>query len=92
MTENLQTDPATVAAVDAEAVERDALAALEEASSKLGDQPTPLIPWLQDYSSAFTYGVAEVQAQVDGAAAAGSCSWIMQDAENTYTPGITTAC
>ena len=33
MTENLQTDPATVAAVDAEAVERDALAALERASS-----------------------------------------------------------
>ena len=29
------------------------------------------IPWLQDYSSAVTYGVAEIQAQVDGAAAAG---------------------
>ncbi len=66
--------------------------ALEEASVKLDDRPTPLIPWLQDYSSAVTYGVAEVQAQVDGAAAAGSCSWIMQNPENTYTPDITAAC
>jgi len=58
----------------------------------LGDLVTPIVPWLQDYSSAVTYGAAEVQAQVDGAAAAGACSWIVRDVEFTYTPGITGAC
>ncbi len=58
----------------------------------LGDLATPIVPWLQDYSSAVTYGAAEVQAQVDGAAAAGACSWIVRDVEFTYTPGITGAC
>lgn len=66
--------------------------ALTEARAQLGDLATPLVPWLQDYSSGITYGAAEVQAQVDGAAAAGSCSWIVRDLEFTYTPGITPAC
>ena len=62
--------------------------ALNEVKDKLGDLGTPLVPWLQDYSSAVTYGPTEVQAQVDGAARAGSCSWIMRDPEFTYTAGI----
>jgi hypothetical protein len=66
-------------------------AALNEAKDKLGELGTPLVPWLQDYSSATPYGVAEVQAQVDGAARAGSCSWIMRDPEFTYTAGISAA-
>jgi hypothetical protein len=66
--------------------------ALGEAAARVGDLPTPLIPWLQDYSSAVTYGLAEVQAQVDGAAAAGSCSWVVRDPEFTFTPGVTGAC
>jgi len=66
--------------------------AVTEAKDQLGDRPTPIVPWLQDYSADVPYGVAEVQAQVDGAAAAGSCSWIVRDTEFTYTEGITTAC
>lgn len=66
--------------------------ALGEARAQLGDQPTPLVPWLQDYSAAVPYGLAEVQAQVDGAAAAGSCDWIVRDIEFTYTLGVTAAC
>ena len=66
--------------------------AVTEAKDQLGDRPTPIVPWLQDYSADVPYGVAEVQAQVDGAAAAGSCSWIVRDTEFTYTAGITTAC
>ena len=66
--------------------------AVNAAKEQLGDLATPIVPWLQDYSSAVTYGAAEVQAQVDGAAAAGSCSWIVRDVEFTYTPGITGAC
>jgi len=66
--------------------------AVTEATAQLGDRATPIVPWLQDYSAAVTYGVAEVQAQVDGAAAAGACSWIVRDTEFTYTEGITAAC
>ena len=60
--------------------------------TQLGDLATPLVPWLQDYSAAVPYGLAEVQAQVDGAAAAGSCDWIVRDLEFTYTQGVTAAC
>lgn len=66
--------------------------AINAVKEQLAEFATPIVPWLQDYSSAVTYGVAEVQAQVDGAAAAGSCSWIMRDVEFTYTTGITPAC
>lgn len=66
--------------------------AVNAAKEQLGDLATPIVPWLQDYSSAVTYGAAEVQAQVDGAAAAGACSWIVRDIDFTYTAGITGAC
>jgi hypothetical protein len=66
--------------------------AVTEAKAQLGDLTTPIVPWLQDYSVAVTYGAAEVQAQVDAAGAAGACSWIMRDIEFTYTEGITAAC
>lgn len=66
--------------------------AVNAAREQLGDLATPIVPWLQDYSSAVTYGAAEVQAQVDGAAAAGACSWIVRDIDFTYTAGITGAC
>ena len=66
--------------------------AVAAAREQLGDLATPIVPWLQDYSAGVTYGVAEVQAQVDGAAAAGACSWIVRDTEFTYTPGVTGAC
>jgi len=66
--------------------------AVNAINEQVGDLATPIVPWLQDYSSAVTYGVVEVQAQVDGAAAAGACSWIMSDVDFTYTTGITPAC
>ncbi len=67
-------------------------AALQAAAAQVGDQRTPLVPWLQDYTSSVTYGAAEVQAQVDGAAAARACSWVMSDPDHTYTPGIHPGC
>jgi hypothetical protein len=66
--------------------------AVDAVQEQVGERVTPIVPWLQDYSSAVTYGVAEVQAQVDGAATAGACSWIMRDVEFTYTTGVTGAC
>ena len=66
--------------------------AVNAANEQLGDRTTPIVPWLQDYSSAVAYGASEVQAQVDGAASAGACSWIVSDIEFTYTTGITAAC
>jgi hypothetical protein len=67
-------------------------AALQAAAGEVGDQRTPLVPWLQDYSGAVTYGAAEVQAQVDGAAAVGACSWVVADPDYSYTPGIRSGC
>jgi hypothetical protein len=70
--------------------------AVQAASDQLtaADPPlaTPLVPWLQDYTSSIPYGQAEVQAQVDGAGAAGACSWILRDPELTFTTGLTAAC
>lgn len=44
-----------------------------------------VVPWLQDFSLRVPYGVKEVCAQVDGAAAEGVDEWIMWDANVTYT-------
>jgi hypothetical protein len=66
--------------------------AVQAATDQLDGGTTPVVPWLQDYSSAVPYGLTEIQAQVDGAAAAGACSWILRDPEFTFTAGITSAC
>jgi hypothetical protein len=66
--------------------------AVQAARDQLGDTVVPIVPWLQDYSSAIPYGLPELQAQVDGAAAAGACSWILRDPEFTYTSGVRPAC
>jgi len=85
--------PGAFGVADPQSSPGDAVAgAISAAQELMGDGATPIVPWLQDYSSAVTYGVVEVQAQVDGAAEAGACSWIMRDVEFTYTPGITPAC
>lgn len=65
--------------------------AVGEAQAQLDEAGTALVPWLQDYSSVITYGVAEVQAQVDALAALGVCSWVLRDPEYTFTPGVTPA-
>jgi len=66
--------------------------ALGEAREQIGDVPIELVPWIQDYSGAVPYGAAEVQAQVDGAAEAGSCSYVREDPSRNYTAGIEPAC
>ena len=66
--------------------------ALQEARDQVGERPIELVPWIQDYSGAVVYGAAEVQAQVDGAAEAGSCSFIREDPDRNYTAGIEAAC
>jgi hypothetical protein len=66
--------------------------AVRAAADQLDDLTTPIVPWLQDYSSAVTYGLTEIQAQVDGAGGVGACSWILRDPEFTFTPGIRPAC
>ena len=44
-----------------------------------------IVPWLQDFSLALTYGPAEVAAQIRAAADAGIDEWIMWDPKVTYT-------
>jgi hypothetical protein len=66
--------------------------ALQEAREQVGDAPIELVPWIQDYSGAVPYGAAEVQAQVDGAAEVGSCSFIREDPSRNYTAGIQASC
>ncbi len=66
--------------------------ALTEAEDQLGDRPTPLVPWLQDYSVDVPYGAPQVQAQIDGAASVGACSWVLHDPEATYTADLNPAC
>jgi hypothetical protein len=66
--------------------------ALTEAKDQLGDRPTPLVPWLQDYSVDVPYGAPQVQAQIDGAASVDACSWVLFDPDATYTAGLSAAC
>ncbi len=67
--------------------------AVSTVAERRGEATTPIVPWLQDYSSgAVTYGTAEAQAQIDAAAAAGSCSWVLRDPELTYSTGLTPGC
>ena len=49
-----------------------------------------MIPWLQDFSYGRTYSVAEVQAQIDAAAAAGSGGFLLWNAAGVYTDGVLT--
>jgi hypothetical protein len=66
--------------------------ALAEAREQIGDAPVQLVPWLQDYSGSVPYGLAEIQAQIDGAAGAGSCSYILEDPDRNYTAGVSANC
>ena len=66
--------------------------AVQAARDQLGEAVVPIVPWLQDYSAAVPYGLAELQAQVDGAAGVGSCSWILRDPEFTFTAGVRPTC
>jgi hypothetical protein len=66
--------------------------ALTEAREQVGDRPVELVPWIQDYSGAVPYGPAQVQAQVDGAAEVGSCSFVREDPSRNYTAGIEARC
>jgi hypothetical protein len=66
--------------------------ALGEARDQIGDLAIELVPWIQDYSGLVPYGITEVQAQIDGAAEAGSCSYVREDPARSYTAGVEPAC
>lgn len=44
-----------------------------------------VVPWLQDFSLASTYGETQVRAQIEGARDAGADEWLMWDPAVTYT-------
>jgi hypothetical protein len=46
---------------------------------------TRIVPWLQDFSLGVSYGPAEVRAQIDAAADAGTDEWILWSASVRYT-------
>jgi hypothetical protein len=46
-----------------------------------------LIPWLQDFSYGRTYGLADVQAQIDAARQMGAKGYLLWNPLGVYTPG-----
>ena len=44
-----------------------------------------LVPWLQDFSLGYTYGPAEVRAQIDAATSLGVRDWLLWNAGASYT-------
>jgi hypothetical protein len=46
-----------------------------------------LIPWLQDFSYGRTYGLADVQAQIDAARLMGARGYLLWNPLGVYTPG-----
>jgi len=44
-------------------------------------------PWLQDFSWGYTYGPAEVRAEIQATCDAGYTSWLLWNAANVYTEG-----
>ena len=51
----------------------------------IGDDPQKIRPWLQDFSLGYSYGISEVQAQMQGVIDSGLNSWMMWNASNKYT-------
>lgn len=54
---------------------------------KVTHSSTKLRPWIQDFDYGGTYGVKEVQAQIQAVHDAGVDSWILWDPSNRYTRG-----
>jgi len=60
------------------------------AAAGLGGR-TAVRPWLQDFSLGYTYGPAEVRAQIQATYDAGYGSWLLWNAANVYTEGALAA-
>ena len=58
---------------------------LADFQEQMADTGKPLVPWLQDFSLGYTYGPAEVQAQIDAARSLGIDSFLMWDPLVSYT-------
>lgn len=56
------------------------------ANGRATSTPSKLRPWLQDFDLGATYGVAEVQAQIQATYDVGLNGWLLWDAGNKYTP------
>jgi hypothetical protein len=59
---------------------------LRDFAKALGDRPTRLVPWLQDFSLNRTYSLADVQAQIKAARAWKSSGYLLWNADGIYTP------
>jgi hypothetical protein len=60
-------------------------ASLADFRRELEGRETDLIPWLQDFSLGRTYSLADVQAQIDAAVAAGSPGFLLWNPLGLYT-------
>jgi hypothetical protein len=61
-------------------------ASLADFTSQLEGMKVQVIPWLQDFSYGRTYTLADVQAQIDAAQAAGTRGFLLWNAGGIYTP------
>jgi Putative glycosyl hydrolase domain len=64
---------------------RTVASSLADFTRELAGRDTDLIPWLQDFSLGRTYTLADVQAQIDAAAAAGSAGFLLWNPLGVYT-------
>ena len=65
-------------------------ASLRHFRRELEGTKADLIPWLQDFSYGRTYTLADVQAQIDAAAAADTRGFLLWNAGGVYTDGALT--
>jgi hypothetical protein len=69
---------------------RTVAASLQHFERELQDLEVDLIPWLQDFSYGRTYTLADVQAQIDAAAAADTRGFLLWNAAGVYSDGALT--
>jgi hypothetical protein len=65
-------------------------ASLRHFRRELAGSKADLVPWLQDFSYGRTYTLADVQAQIDAAAAADTRGFLLWNAGGVYTDGALT--
>jgi hypothetical protein len=65
-------------------------ASLEHFRRELAGSKADIVPWLQDFSYGRTYTLADVQAQIDAAAAADTRGFLLWNAGGVYTDGALT--
>jgi hypothetical protein len=76
---------------DPNAAPRETVAAsLRHFARELEGSKAEIVPWLQDFSYGRTYSLADVQAQIDAAAAAGTRGYLLWNAGGVYTDGALT--